>query len=381
MISKVFPILAISLFSAMLGAGIIVPLLPLYAEKMGATGVWIGIIFASFYISQIILTPMFGALSDRKGRKALLCIGLLSYALISLGYLWAHQVYQLIIVRLLHGAAGGMVLPIAQAYIGDLSPEHQEGKWIGYLNAALFTGFGFGPIIGGILTEAFGANVTFYAMGGLNFVAFILGVILLPESHTKTATKAHRSTSIRQLLTKPVLQGLVSFQLAFAMGRGMFITFLAIFATSVSYLNMGQIGTLLGANIILMSFYQLFTGRLADRINKKWLDVTGGVINILSLALIPLLGSFWPLLILLAIGAIGGALSIPATSAVAVEQGRKYGMGTVLGALATGQGVGLAIGPVVGGLIADMINVSSVFYAAAGFGAIGLLVFALLIRL
>ena len=380
MISKVFPIIAISLFSSMLGVGIIVPLLPLYADKMGATGVWIGVIFASFSISQMTLTPVFGAFSDRRGRKTLLCIGLISFALISLGYLWAHQVYQLIFVRLLHGAAGGMVLPIAQAYIGDLAPEGQEGKWIGYLNAVLYAGYGFGPVVGGVLTEAFGMNVTFYGMGGLNLIAFILSMLFLLESHTRAAVKASHSASMKQLITQPVIQGLLSVQVAYAMGRGVFLTFLAIFATSVAHLNPGQVGILFGANIVLMSFYQLSTGRLADRVSKKWLTVTGGIINIFFLALIPLFGNFWPLLVLFAIGSVGGAIIVPATSAITVEEGRKYGMGTALGIIAMGQGIGFAVGPVVGGLIADSINVSSVFLFAAGFGAIGLLLFAFLIK-
>lgn len=182
------------------------------------------------------------------------------------------------------------------------------------------------------------------------------------------------------MLVKPVLQGLLSIQVMYATGRGMFSTFLAIFATSIAYLNPGQVGILFGANIVFMSLYQLFTGRAADRVSKKWLTVTGGIINIFFLALIPFLGNFWLLLVLFAIGSVGGAIIVPATSAIAVEEGRKYGMGTALGILATGQGIGLAVGPVVGGLIADSINVSSVFFFAAGFGAIGLLLFAFMVK-
>jgi len=69
MIKKVSPILALSVFSSMLGIGIIAPLLPLYAENMGATGIWVGIIFAGFSISRVIFLPVIGRLSDRSGRK------------------------------------------------------------------------------------------------------------------------------------------------------------------------------------------------------------------------------------------------------------------------------------------------------------------------
>ena len=174
MIKNAFPILALSIFSSMLGVGIVAPLLPLYAENLGATGIWIGIIFASFSISRTIIMPIVGWLSDRRGRKLFLCIGLLSYAIVSLGYIWADSVSQLTLVRLINGATAGMILPIAQAYVGDISPEGEEGKWMGYFNAAFFTGFGFGPLLGGVLTDHFGMNVAFSTMGGLNLLAFLI---------------------------------------------------------------------------------------------------------------------------------------------------------------------------------------------------------------
>ena len=129
MIKKVFPILALSIFSSMLGVGIIAPLLPLYAENMGATGLWIGIMFAAFSVSRTLIMPIAGRLSDRRGRKLFLSIGLFTYALISLGYIWAGSVSQLTLVRLIQGIAAGMIIPIAQAYVGDISPVGEEGKW------------------------------------------------------------------------------------------------------------------------------------------------------------------------------------------------------------------------------------------------------------
>ncbi|RLB13564.1 MAG: MFS transporter, partial [Deltaproteobacteria bacterium] len=85
MIKKVFPVLGLSIFASMLGVGIVAPLLPLYAEKMGATGIWIGMIFAGFSVSRAIVMPIAGKFSDRKGRKAFLSVGMLAYAVISLG--------------------------------------------------------------------------------------------------------------------------------------------------------------------------------------------------------------------------------------------------------------------------------------------------------
>lgn len=377
-ITKVFPILAVSMFSAMLGVGIIAPLLPVYAEKMGATGIWIGIIFSSFSISQVILMPVFGRLSDRVGRRIILVIGLFSYSLISLGYLWAHQVYQLVLIRLIHGVAGSMVIPIAQACIGDICPTGQEGRWMGYLNAALFAGFGSGPILGGVLTETFGIETTFYAMGGLNFIAFLLSILFLPETRrAKSAINVNRVESLKKFSAKPVLQGLFSVQLTFYMGRGMFFTFLPVLGELVVHLNPSETGTLLGANILLMSIYQVLSGRLVDKSDKKWLVIGGGIINCLFLVLIPAFDNFWHLILLFVIGSIGGALSIQSISAIAIGEGRTSGMGTILGILAMSQSIGIAAGSIFGGIMTDVVNINSVFYLASGLGILGLLLFAI----
>ncbi|MFC1992900.1 MFS transporter [Chloroflexota bacterium] len=191
---KVFPVLALSIFSSMLGSGIIAPLLPLYAENLGATGIWIGVIFTGFSISRTIFIPIMGRLSDRNGRKPFICIGLLIYAITSLGYIWADSVLQLTFVRLIQGASAGMILPIAQAYVGDISPEREEGRWMGYFNAAFFTGFGLGPLMGGALTDHFGMTIAFSTMAGLNLLAFLIALSLLPEvNHVKTVTSSNPS--------------------------------------------------------------------------------------------------------------------------------------------------------------------------------------------
>ena len=100
MIKEAFPILALSIFSSILGVGMITPLLPIYAENMGATGISIGMIFAGFAISRTIIMPVSGRLSDRIGRKLFFCIGLLSYAIFPLGHVYADIVLELILVRL-----------------------------------------------------------------------------------------------------------------------------------------------------------------------------------------------------------------------------------------------------------------------------------------
>jgi len=374
MIKKVFPILALSTFSSMLGVGIISPLLPLYAENLGATGIWIGIIFSSFSISRTIFMPIIGRLSDQRGRKLFLCVGLLIYSIISLGYIWASTVSQLTLVRLIQGAAAGMIIPIAQAYVGDISPEGEEGTWMGYFNAAFFTGFGFGPLLGGVLTDHFGMTVAFSTMGGLNLLAFLIAALFLPEIKQREMATNPR-TSFREMGTSGIIKGLVSFRLAFALGRGAFVAFLPILAGIYIGLPPSLIGIILTVNILVMSLFQIYGGIIADRFNRRALVVIGSLINLTYLTLIPLGGNFWQLLAICALGGLGGALSMPAASAMIVEEGRKFGMGSTIAVFAMAMSIGMSIGPIVSGAIVDFINIGSVFYFSAAIGLIGTILF------
>ena len=370
MVKKIFPILALSIFSAMLGVGIIAPLLPLYAENLGASGIWIGIIFAAFSISRSVFMPVFGRLSDRNGRKLFLSIGLFCFSITSLGYVWANSVQELTLVRLIQGAAGGMVVPITQAYVGDVSPEGEEGKWMGYFNAAFFTGFGFGPLMGGVLTEHFGMTIAFLSMGSLNFLAFLVVTLWLPEIKPQKVAQNSRASLLKPL-TSNIVRGLFSFRIAFSIGRGIFASFLPIFAATSAGLGPTHIGILVMVVVLFMSLLQAFTGTIADKLNKRSLVILGSLTNVVFLILIPTATNFEHLLALCALGGIGGALSMPAASALNVEEGRKFGMGSTLGVFAMAFSIGMAIGPLLGGFMADTVNLNSAFYLGAVAGLIG----------
>jgi len=374
MIKKVFPILALAIFSSMLGVGIVAPLLPLYAENLGATGIWIGLIFAGFSISRTIITPVAGSLSDRRGRKLFLNIGLLTYAITSLAYIWANSAALLTLVRLLQGVASGMIMPIAQAYVGDISPEGEEGKWMGYFNAAFFAGFGFGPLMGGVLTDHFGMSVAFSAMGGLNLLAFLTVVFYLPEIRQRKIDASSRP-SFKELVTSDTVRGIFTFQLALAVGRGAFAAFLPIFAAVYLGLSPTLIGVLLAVNILLMAFLQIYGGNIADRFNRRALIITGGLGNLAFLALIPLGGNFWDLLGICVLGGVAGAIARPALSALTIEEGRKFGMGSTTAIVAMSLSIGMAVGPLLSGVIADLVSINSVFYFGASVGLIGTALF------
>jgi len=370
MIRKAFLILAVSIFSAMLGVGLVSPLLPLYANDMGASGAELGLIFAGYGIVNTVATPIMGRLSDRRGRKLFLCIGLLAYTILSLGYVWATNVPQLVLVRLLLGGAGAMITPIAMAYVGDLSPEGEEGKWMGYANTAFFSGFGIGPLLGGTLAERFGMNASFYSMGCLCLLAFLVAVFFLPEIRRRRGGEEVH-LSFKDMSTSPMIRGLFSFRLVQALGRGGIMTFLPIFASTSIGLGSTLIGILLAVNMLPMMVLLSLAGRLADRFNRKAMVIIGNIMYLITLALIPLAHTFWQQLWLCIPRAIAGAISMPAATALTVEEGRRFGMGSTMSILMMAMGLGMAIGPPLCGVIADLVDINTVFYFGAAVGLIG----------
>ena len=147
----------------MLGMGIISPLMPVYTRNLGVTGIWIGVLLASYSVSRALFMPFIARFSDKRGRRLILATGLLFYGLMSLFYMGVQETWQLLLVRIIHGSAGGMIIPIAKAYVGELSPQGEEGTWMGYYNAAFFAGIGGGPLLGGTLYDAFSGGRQFSA--------------------------------------------------------------------------------------------------------------------------------------------------------------------------------------------------------------------------
>jgi DHA1 family multidrug resistance protein-like MFS transporter len=127
---KAFFALSTVIFTTQLGMNIISPLMAVYARTMGANALWLGIMVSGSAFSYLIFAPVSGWLADRVSRKLLMIVGLTAYTLFSIGYALSTNVYMLTGVRLLHGAASALVGPVAQAYVGNISPKGKEGTFI-----------------------------------------------------------------------------------------------------------------------------------------------------------------------------------------------------------------------------------------------------------
>jgi MFS family permease len=378
---RVFSVLFLAIFSSMLGIGIIVPLLPIYAEDLGAKGLSIGIIFSGFSLTRAIFSPVAGRISDRWGRKIPIAMGLLFYGIVSICYIFSTTVIDLILIRFAQGFSAAFIIPLAMAYIGEISPSGKEGSYIGLFTVSLFAGFGFGPILGGALMDRIGIISNFYTMSGLCLIAFILVVIWLPELHyEEKEIKWEINKSYFDLLRNPVVIGLFLYRFTMAYCRGILMTFLPLFAHDSIGMSGFEVGIVISANVLLNSFLQAPSGRLADRYDRKRLIFFGALSFIISLFLITHTLTFLQVFIISIAMGISGAVSLPAASAIAIQEGKRYGMGTVMGIYDMGMSIGLVFGPVTGGLIADLIGIRGAFYSGGLIGITGTISFIALLQ-
>ena len=188
-------ILSAAVGVVMTGLGIIWPLVPVYAVNLGAGGLQVGIIIASFNLARTLSNPLAGRLSDRWGRKPFIAAGLLLYALVSVFYVMVSRAEALVLVRFLHGFTSVLVGPVAMALAADIAPQHRLGRYMGTLNMAVMLGLGVGPVLGGIIRDLFGMPAAFYTMGGLALVTFFGVTAFLPGSNHSKASAGDKSIS------------------------------------------------------------------------------------------------------------------------------------------------------------------------------------------
>ncbi len=192
-------ILAFTLVVVMLGFGLVIPIMPFYVENLGAGGTELGLLVASYAVMRLIFGPVWGSLSDRIGRKPVLMIGMLGYAITMFWFGLATQLWMLFVARSLSGILSSATSPTTMAYISDSTTEKDRGRGMGILGAAIGLGTVIGPGLGGWLagdspTQA-GLSFPFFIAGGMSLLALLLIGLLLPESLTEEARGQAGSTS------------------------------------------------------------------------------------------------------------------------------------------------------------------------------------------
>ena len=373
-------VLLLTIFVAMLGLGIVGPIMPLYAQTFGATYLQIGLLSSAWSISRFIFSAPAGSLSDTTGKKRIILGGLLVYSTVSLLYTFAWDFNSLLIFRFIHGIGSAMASPVAMAYAAELAPKGQEGKYMGTMTLAMFGGMGVGPFIGGTLTDTFSISAPFYVMCALTGVSLVITAVFLPKTQPRDQTNSKPRPSFRKVLSNRMILASFMYRAVNSLGNSSIMSFLAIFMASTVQegglgLSVTDAGTVLSVGQIIGAILQRPSGSLADRYNKRKLVMLGGCVSAVGMASFAFSRSFWGVMLSRVIFALGSALITPAISSIAAIEGKDLGLGTTMSVLESAMSLGMMVGPLLSGVLADALSLKPIFYIGSAISIIGVGVF------
>ena len=379
---RLFAVVWLSTVIGGLGIGMVSPLLPVFSQEMGATGVWLALAFSGFAITETPLMPFMGRLSDRYGRRIFMALGLLTYALAALGYVFSSTYHLLVVFRMLSGIGAAMFFPVAFAYVGDLSPRGKEGRYMGLFNLAFLIGWGAGPIIGGSVKDSLGTDATFLSMMIMSALAFVLLMTLLPRERGGGSAGRVQGAggSWLPLMRDTRLMAGCTFEMILGLSFGAVLTFLPVFMTTNLGASATAVGIVISCRALLNGALQYPYGWLADRMNRVFLVVLGATITAAGTFAIPWMSSFVPLLLLFSLTALFESIAVPAATAIVVDRGRLLGMGAAMGLFNMSMAIGVLIGSLAGGVVQSTLGVDNVFRYAACIAVVGTIVFYVLMR-
>jgi multidrug resistance protein len=360
-------IIFLTVFIDLLGFGIIIPLLPFYAEHFGATAFMVGLLATSFSLMQFLFAPFWGRLSDRVGRRPVILIGLMgsavSYALFAL----ATSLPLLFLARALAGIAGANIAT-AQAFIADTTTSEDRARGMGLIGAAFGLGFIFGPAIGGFLSHWGYATPAWFA-SALSLANFLAALILLPESRRPGEREDERPGRIevfKRALTRPHLPLVLVVYFLVLVAFSAFEATFALYAERAFAFTSVTIGYMFAWIGVALAIVQgMLVGKVVRRIGERRLVPAAILLIGISLVLIaaaptvPLLALFSGML------AMGMGFNSPSMlSAISQladprDHGSTLGLSQSLGSLAR------IIGPMWGGWVFDAFGIRVPMIAAA----------------
>ncbi|WP_022665518.1 MFS transporter [Desulfospira joergensenii] len=378
----IFLTLFFSIFSTVTGVGIVVPLLPIYAHDLGAAGIYVAMIFGSFSISRTFFLPFFGRLSDQKGRKPFILAGLFAYVLVSIAFLFSSTVEELILIRFVQGAGSAMVMPVVQAYVGEITPEGSEGYSMGLFNLSMFLSLSLGPLMGGVIRDVWSMDAAFACMGLLSGAGLAFCFIFLPPLSEENLSLRRQDPLPWPVLARDrALGALFVFRYAYTACIGIIWCFLPLFADKAFHLSGSQIGLLVMLGVFVSGVLQLPMGYVADRSHKNFMIISGGVLSALGMLLVFFSNSFVDLLGAVSLFGAGGGISMPAITALAVIKGDEVkAMGSVMSVMTMAHSLGMFTGSILAGLAMDFFRLELAFPCGTLCMALGTLCFLILIR-
>jgi DHA1 family tetracycline resistance protein-like MFS transporter len=341
-------------FIDILGFGIVIPVLPLYAEHFGATALQTGWLVGIFSLAQFFFAPVWGRISDRVGRKPVLLIGLagtvVGYGLMGL----AQSVTALLVARLIAGISGANI-SAAQAYLADISAPAERARAMGLLGAAFGLGFVFGPALGGWAGATFNYAAPMYIAAGLAALNIVSVLFLLPESHHPSPHSGPRErlfpTLFSHVETRTFLWCLASYFLVIV-GFSIMTTLFALLLSHRFDLDAKKTGYILGGlGVIGVIIQGVLIGGLVRRFGESRLALAGAVgmgAGLAGLAVSTGVGAMLGATVLIG---IGNSLLMPTLSSLASRSAEAAWQGRALGVMQSGGSLARWLGPLIAGVL------------------------------
>ena len=369
-------IIFLTIFVNLVGFGIIIPLLPFYAETFGASPVVIGLLFAVFSLCQLLAAPALGDISDRYGRRPVLVFSLAGTVLSFVMLAVAHSVAMLFAARIVDGLSGGNI-STARAYVADVTEPKDRARAYGLIGAAFGLGFILGPALSGILSKI-SYTAPIWAAAAVTLVATIMAWAWLPE----TVHRAHAGTGnwnpfrfLPALLERPLVRRVLVIDFMYWFAFAVFQTTFALFVARRFGFDVSQTGYFFAAFGVLGAIIQGgFIRPIVKRIGDKPTFIMGLVCAAVGLVASTLTHSVTMFAVALVPLAFGIGFGHPTVSSLVSLVGRGDEQGRVQGAASAVESLGRTIGPVWGNASLQHFGESTPYLSAAALLAVTLLI-------
>jgi|CXWL01.1.fsa_nt_gi DHA1 family tetracycline resistance protein-like MFS transporter len=360
--SPKFPIFLI-VFVDVIGLGITIPVLPVYAEGFfKLSGIEIAGLTSLFFAAQFVGAPILGRLSDRVGRRPVLIasqFGTLTGAILTAVAL--SPIY-LVVARLIDGMTGGNI-SVAQAYLTDITPPEDRAKSVGLVIAAFGLGFIIGPAFGAFMSAAYGPRLTFACAAAASCCTILLSIFLLkeslpPEKRSSAAKVPERST--RDIISHPQIARILVIGL---LGQIAVFAFNSVFILWVDKVVLprwtienvqratGFVFILMG--VVTVATQGLVIGPVVRKIGEARAVMVGGFLRLLGNATMAFFPRVFPAIGGSALAGVGGGIAMPSAVALLTFHAPNVARGRIIGINQSAMSLGNIIGPLLGGFVYD----------------------------
>ena len=367
LVTRPLLIIFLTIFVNLVGFGIIIPLLPFYAETFGASPLVIGLLFAVFSLCQLVAAPALGDLSDRYGRRPILIFSLAGTVVSFVMLAVAHSVAMLFAARIVDGLSGGNI-STARAYVADITEPKDRARAYGIIGAAFGLGFILGPALSGILS-GISYTAPIWAAAGITVIATIMAWLWLPETvHRTQAGTGNPFSYLPALLQRTAVRRILAIDFIYWLAFATFQTTFSLFVARRFGFGVSKTGYffaafgLLGA-VIQGGFIRPIVKRLGDK-TTFLLGLAFGMVGLIAAALAHSVVLFALALVPLAFG-IG--FGHPTMSSLVSLVARGDEQGRVQGAASAVESLGRTIGPVWGNASLQQYGESVPYISAAAF--------------